>query len=80
MAQVSDVADNQPPQTKTLRIARFNPEKDNEKQFVEFSVPVEKWTTVLETILDVKQHHDHSVAVQRGADFGGGPCWSRLSG
>ena len=64
MAQVSDVADNQSSQTKTLRIARYNPEKDNEKQFMEFSVPVEKWTTVLETILDVKQHQDHSVGVR----------------
>ena len=64
MAQVSDVADNQSSQTKTLRIARYNPEKNSEKQFMEFSVPVEKWTTVLETILDVKQHHDHSVGVR----------------
>ena len=64
MAQVSDVADNQYSRTKTLRIARYNPEKDSEKQFMEFSVPVEKWTTVLETILDVKQHQDHSVGVR----------------
>ena len=64
MAQVSSVADEQSSKTKTLRIARYNPDKDSEKQFMEFSVPVEKWTTVLETILDVKQHHDHSVAVR----------------
>ena len=64
MAQVSGIADEQSSQTKTLRIARFNPEKDTEKQFMEFSVPVEKWTTVLETILDVKKHFDHSVAVR----------------
>ncbi|RMW37838.1 MAG: succinate dehydrogenase iron-sulfur subunit [Nitrosopumilus sp.] len=64
MAQVSDVADNQSSQTKTLRIARYNPEKNSEKQFMEFSVPVEKWTTVLETILNVKQHQDHSVGVR----------------
>ena len=64
MAQVSDVADNQYSRTKTLRIARYNPEKDSEKQFMEFSVPVEKWTTVLETILNVKQHQDHSVGVR----------------
>ena len=64
MAQVSDVADNQYSRTKTLRIARYNPEKDSEKQFMEFSVPVEKWTPVLETILNVKQHQDHSVGVR----------------
>ena len=37
----------------TLRIARFNPEKDTEStQFMEFSpFQYEKWTTVLEAIL-----------------------------
>ena len=64
MAQVSGIAEDQSSQTKTLRIARFNPKKDTEKQFMEYSVPVEKWTTVLETILDVKKHYDHSVAVR----------------
>ncbi|MDH3501096.1 MAG: succinate dehydrogenase iron-sulfur subunit [Nitrosopumilus sp.] len=48
----------------TLRIARFNPEKDSDTKFMEFIVNVEKWTTVLEAILDVKQHFDHSVAVR----------------
>ena len=50
--------------TVTLRIARFNPSHDNEKQFMEFNVPYEKWTTVLEAILEVKKHFDHSVAVR----------------
>ena len=48
----------------TLRIARFNPEKDTDTSYMEFKVPVEKWTTVLEAILDVKKHFDHSVAVR----------------
>ena len=48
----------------TLRIARFNPQKDSDTSFMEFKVPVEKWTTVLEAILDVKKHFDHSVAVR----------------
>jgi len=48
----------------TLRIARFNPKKDDERKFMEFQVPVAKWTTVLEAILDVKKHFDHSVAVR----------------
>ncbi len=30
----------------------------------EFTVPYQKWTTVLEAILDVKKHFDHSVAVR----------------
>ena len=68
MAQVSSVADEQPPNplstTKSilLRISRFNPEFDDSNKFMEFTVSYEKWTTVLEAILDVKKHHDHSVA------------------
>lgn len=48
----------------TLRIARYNPEKDDASKFMEFVVPYEKWSTVLETILEVKKHFDHSVAVR----------------
>ena len=50
--------------TITLRISKFNPEKDNVSTFLEFMVPYQKWTTVLDTILEVKSHQDHSVAVR----------------
>jgi succinate dehydrogenase / fumarate reductase iron-sulfur subunit len=48
----------------TLRISRYNPEHDDSSKFMEFSVPYERWTTVLEAILEVKKHFDHSVAVR----------------
>lgn len=48
----------------TLRIARYNPEQDDASKFMEFTVPYEKWTTVLEAVLEVKKHFDHSVAVR----------------
>jgi len=48
----------------TLRIAKYNPEHDATQQFVDFKVPYEKWTTVLDAILDVKKYLDHSVAVR----------------
>ncbi len=66
MAQAYEIDEKKSPTSKTitLRIARFNPEKDSDTTFMEFSVNVEKWTTVLEAILDVKQHFDHSVAVR----------------
>ncbi|MCE2615084.1 MAG: succinate dehydrogenase iron-sulfur subunit [Nitrosopumilus sp. (ex Thoosa mismalolli)] len=48
----------------TLRITRYNPEQDDASKFMEFTVPYEKWTTVLEAILEVKKHFDHSVAVR----------------
>ena len=70
MAQVSSIADEQtstplsPSQSITLKISRFNPEHDDSSTFMEFSVPYEKWTTVLEAILEVKKHFDYSVAVR----------------
>lgn len=70
MAQLASIADEQTStslssaKSVTLRISRFNPEHDESKSFMEFSVPYEKWTTVLEAILDVKKHLDHSVAVR----------------
>ncbi len=70
MAQASGIAEEQadshvsPSQNVTLRIARYNPEVDDESRFMEFSVPYERWTTVLEAILEVKKHLDHSVAVR----------------
>ena len=48
----------------TLRILKFNPKTDDKKKFLEYQVPYEKWTTVLDTILDVKKHLDHSIAVR----------------
>lgn len=48
----------------TLRIAKYNPDHDSEAKFEEFKVPYERWTTVLDAILDVKRHLDHSVAVR----------------
>jgi succinate dehydrogenase / fumarate reductase iron-sulfur subunit len=70
MTQVPSIAEGQAStslsssKTVTLRIARFNPEHDGVRKFMEFSIPYEKWTTVLEAILEVKQHFDHSVAVR----------------
>jgi succinate dehydrogenase / fumarate reductase iron-sulfur subunit len=70
MTQVPSIAEEQAsaplPAAKiaTLRIAKFNPENDNERKFLEFNIPYQRWTTVLEAILEVKKHFDHSVAVR----------------
>ncbi len=66
MAQVSSIADKQTISSKsiTLRISRYNPKYDNASGFMEFTVSYEKWTTVLDAILEVKQYFDHSVAVR----------------
>ena len=66
MAQAYEIDEKKSSTSKTitLRIARFNPQKDSDTNFMDFTVNVEKWTTVLEAILDVKNHFDHSVAVR----------------
>ena len=64
MAQESSLAEKNTMKTITLRIARYNPANDSAKKFMEFNISYEKWTTVLEAILDVKQHFDHSIAVR----------------
>jgi len=50
--------------TITLRISKFNPEKDHTPTFLEFTVPYQRWTTVLDAILEVKSYHDHSIGVR----------------
>lgn len=64
MAQEPSLAEKNTLQMITLRIARYNPANDSDKKFMEFNVSYEKWTTVLEAILDVKEHFDHSIAVR----------------
>ena len=70
MAHDSDLAEEKASttlsssKTVTLKIARFNPNTDRSTRHMEFQVPVESWTTVLDAILDVKKHFDHSVAVR----------------
>jgi succinate dehydrogenase / fumarate reductase iron-sulfur subunit len=50
--------------TITLRIAKFNPSTDYEKKWVDFQIPYQKWTTVLDVILEAKKYLDHSIAVR----------------
>ncbi|MBI2006427.1 MAG: succinate dehydrogenase/fumarate reductase iron-sulfur subunit [Nitrosopumilales archaeon] len=53
-----------PSKSIILRISRSNPQAGTTKSFMEFKVPYEKWTTVLDAILEVKKHLDHSVGVR----------------
>ena len=53
-----------PSQYITLRIAKSNPKTNSPQTFVEFKIPYQKWTTVLDAILEVKKHLDHSIAVR----------------
>ena len=53
-----------PSQYITLRIAKSNPQTNSQQTFAEFKIPYQKWTTVLDAILEVKKHLDHSIAVR----------------
>ena len=65
----------------TLRISRFNSKNDSSPTFAEFKVPVQKWTTVLEAILFVKQNLDHSVAVRYSCRQAScGSCGMQING
>src|SRR5574338_1446895 len=67
--------------TVTLRIARSNPEHDSSQKFDDFKVPYERWTTVLDAILDVKKHLDHSVAVRYSCRQAScGSCGMKING
>lgn len=69
------------PKTITLRIERFNPSNDTIPKFDEFKIPVQKWTTVLDAILYVKQNLDHSVAVRYSCRQAScGSCGMKING
>jgi len=53
-----------PSQYIRLRIAKSNPQTNSPQTFAEFKIPYQKWTTVLDAILEVKKHLDHSIAVR----------------
>lgn len=53
-----------PANTITLRVAKFNPATDKEKHWIDFQIPYQRWTTVLDAILEAKKYLDHSIAVR----------------
>ena len=64
MTVAQEVLSREEGKSVILKIARYNPEHDDSARFMEFVVSYEKWTTVLEAILEVKKRLDHSVAVR----------------
>lgn len=67
--------------TITLRIARSNPNSNQKPAFDEFKVPFERWTTVLDAILEVKKHLDHSVGVRYSCRQAScGSCGMKING
>ena len=64
-----------------LKIKRSNPNVNSDQQFDDFVVPIEKWTTVLDALLDVKSHLDHSVGIRYSCRQAScGSCGMKING
>ncbi len=65
----------------TLKISRYNPKTDSGPKFVEYTIPYQKWTTVLDAILEVKKYLDHSIAVRYSCRQAScGSCGMKING
>ena len=80
--QISKKPSNVPaPKHVTLRILKYNPKSDNSGNFVDFKIPYQKWTTVLDAILYVKQNLDHSIGVRYSCRQAScGSCGMKING
>ena len=65
----------------TLKIKKYNPNRDSSSSYQNYQVPVEKWTTVLDALLDVKQNLDHSIGVRYSCRQAAcGSCGMKING
>ena len=65
----------------TLRIKKYNPNNDAAPTYKNYEVPVEKWTTVLDALLDAKQNLDHSIGVRYSCRQAScGSCGMKING
>ena len=65
----------------TLRIKKYNPNNDGAPTYKNYEVPVEKWTTVLDALLDAKQNLDHSIGVRYSCSQAScGSCGMKING
>ena len=64
-----------------VKVKRSNPNVNADEKFDDFVVPIEKWTTVLDALLDVKSHLDHSVGVRYSCRQAScGSCGMKING
>ena len=65
----------------TLKIKKYNPNTDSSPSYQNYQVPVEKWTTVLDALLDAKQNLDHSIGVRYSCRQAAcGSCGMKING
>ncbi len=64
-----------------VRVYRYNPRVDRQARYDEFEVSAERWTTVLDTLLYIKAHMDHSIALRYSCRMAScGSCGMLING
>jgi succinate dehydrogenase / fumarate reductase iron-sulfur subunit len=67
--------------TVTFRVRRYDPENKELPKYMEYKVPVQKGMTVLDSILYIKEHLDHSLAARYSCRMGiCGSCGMIING
>jgi succinate dehydrogenase / fumarate reductase, iron-sulfur subunit len=80
--EISNTTDNTKSSVK-LRIFRINAIQDPKAvhHFDEFQIPVKRWTTVLDALLDAKSYHDSSIAIRYSCRMAScGSCGMKING
>jgi succinate dehydrogenase / fumarate reductase iron-sulfur subunit len=64
-----------------LRVYRKNPKQSKSSHFDEFTVPVQRWTTVLDALLHAKGYLDNSIAIRYSCRMAScGSCGMKING
>ncbi len=64
-----------------VRVYRYNTRADRHARYDEFEVTAERWTTVLDTLLYIKAHMDHSIALRYSCRMAScGSCGMLING
>jgi succinate dehydrogenase / fumarate reductase iron-sulfur subunit len=72
---------DQPLKTVTFRVFRYDPERDTRPRFREYRLPVYRFTTVLDGLLDIKFELDPTLAVRYSCRMGScGSCGMVVNG
>ena len=80
--EISNTTDNTKSSVK-LRVFRINAIQDpkDAHHFDEFQIPVKRWTTVLDALLDAKSYHDSSIAIRYSCRMAScGSCGMKING
>ena len=66
---------------KVFRINSIRKTKDNHPYYDEFQIPVKRWTTVLDALLQAKSYHDSSIAIRYSCRMAScGSCGMKING